>query len=168
MHVAQRRALFPVQPDFIMRRIKWAPDVITSYPPDCWSGHGVVEWRNDSDVASAESSSPVTCNPALPTFTLLGQGDSLPSYSLVVRKGEPLGSRWMRTRTVYADPKSEPNQKDPPPCLAVSFPRRRPVILLPIAIDRSGVSSISVSSRLLIYPDKLTTEFTDSVQITVH
>lgn len=46
-----------------------------------------------SDVASAESSSPVTCNPALPTFTLLGQGDSLPSYSLVVRKGEPLGSR---------------------------------------------------------------------------
>lgn len=110
MHVAQRRALFPVQPDFIMRRIKWAPDVITSYPPD-WSGHGVVEWHNDSDVASAESSSPVTCNPALPTFTLLGQGDSLPSYSLVVRKGEPLGSRWMRTRTVYADPKSEPNQR---------------------------------------------------------
>lgn len=130
VHVAQRRALFPVQPDFIMRRIKWAPDVITSYPPDCWSGHGVDEWRNDSDVASAESSSPVTCNPALPTFTLLGQGDSLPSYSLVVRKGEPLGSRWMRTRTVYADPKSEPNQRGSsslPRCqLPTTSPRHPP------------------------------------------
>lgn len=83
-----------------------------------------------SDVASAESSSPVTCNPALPTFTLLGQGDSLPSYSLVVRKGEPLGSRWMRTRTVYADPKSEPNQRGSsslPRCqLPTTSPRHPP------------------------------------------
>lgn len=77
----------------------WLSDVMT------------VTCRVACSVASAESSSPVTCYPALPTFTLLGQGDSLPSYSLAVRKGEPLGSWWMRTRTVYADPKSEPNQR---------------------------------------------------------
>lgn len=58
----------------------WLSDVMT------------VTCRVACSVASAESSSPVTCNPALPTFTLLGQGDSLPSYSLAVRKGEPLGS----------------------------------------------------------------------------
>lgn len=127
-----------------------------------------VTCRVACSVASAESSSPVTCNPALPTFTLLGQGDSLPSYSLAVRKGEPLGSWWMRTRTVYADPKSEPNQKGSSlPSLAASHDTA-PSSSLSRSTGLAGVSSISVSSRLLIYPDKLTTEFTDSVQITVH
>lgn len=136
-----------------MRRIKWC------YYIPVWSGHGhdsdEIAWRVPCQSHSTPPPALVTCY-SLPRATRSGGRTSVIFFCREKGWTVRVALNWMRTRTVYADRKSEPNQRGSSlPTLAVSFPRHRPVILLSYRDRRndrttglagSGVSAISVSS----------------------